>query len=234
VRVVHTKAEFTHALDGERAAGRTVGLVPTMGALHDGHASLVRAAAAENDVVAVTVFVNPLQFAPTDDLDAYPRDLDGDVRTAEVNGAHLVFAPSVEEMDMGHTTVSVGPLSTALEGESRPGHFDGVATVVSTLFHLAGRCRAYFGEKDYQQVAVLRRLAQDLKFPVEVVACPTVRDLDGVALSSRNAYLTAEERAAAPVLFRSLRSGAAAILAGERDPAVVARLEGVAGRVLRA
>jgi pantoate--beta-alanine ligase len=172
----------------------------------------------------VTVFVNPLQFAPTDDLDAYPRDLDGDVRVAADNGAALVFAPSLQEMEMGATLVTVGPLSTALEGESRPGHFDGVATVVSKLFHLAGRCRAYFGEKDYQQVAVIRRLVDDLSFPVEVVPCPIVRDVDGVALSSRNAYLTPDERAAAPVLSRALQAGIATVRAGERDAATVRRL----------
>jgi pantoate--beta-alanine ligase len=224
VRLILTKAELGQALDDERAAGRTVGLVPTMGALHDGHASLVRRAAEENDVVAVTVFVNPLQFAPTDDLAAYPRDLDGDVAIAEKNGAAYVFAPSVEEMAMGDTLVSVGPLSTALEGESRPGHFDGVATVVATLFHLAGPCRAYFGEKDYQQVAVIRRLVADLSFRVEVVACPIVRDVDGVALSSRNAYLTKDERAAAPVLSRALQAGVATIRAGEREAGTVQAL----------
>ena len=226
MRVITDPAELADLLDDERRAGRTVGLVPTMGALHDGHASLVRRAAADTDVVVVTVFVNPLQFAPTDDLDAYPRDLDGDVAIAARNGAALVFAPSVEAMAMGDTLITVGPLSTALEGESRPGHFDGVATVVAKLFALVGRCRAYFGEKDYQQVAVIRRLVDDLSFPVEVAACPTVRDTDGVALSSRNAYLTADERAAAPVLVRALQAGVAVVRAGERDAATVADLVG--------
>ena len=213
---------ITGAADLRRALdGRPVGLVPTMGALHDGHASLIRRAADENDVVAVSVYVNPRQFAPTDDLESYPRDLDGDVEVAERHGATVVFAPTAGEMAMGDTVVTVGPLSTQLEGESRPGHFDGVATVVAKLFALTGPCRAYFGEKDYQQVAVVRRLVHDLSFPVEVVACPTVRDVDGLALSSRNRDLTAEERAAAPVLARALQAGVAAVRAGERDAAAV-------------
>jgi pantoate--beta-alanine ligase len=217
-------AAFAEALDDERRAGRTVGLVPTMGALHDGHASLVERAAAECDVVAVTVFVNPLQFGAGEDLDAYPRTLDADVKLAEQAGASVVFAPSVGEM-YGHgtaTTVSVASsMTTVLEGASRPGHFDGVATVVAKLFAMAGRCRAYFGEKDFQQLAVVRRMARDLSFPVEVVGCPTVRADDGLALSSRNAYLTDPERTIAPVLHRALEAGARAIRAGRTDPEVV-------------
>ena len=224
MRVVHAIAEWSAFLDAERAAGRTIGLVPTMGALHDGHASLVRAAAAECDTVGVTVFVNPLQFGPSEDLDAYPRTLDADVALAEASGAAIVLAPSVEEMYGGGTvtTVSVADAMTGiLEGASRPGHFDGVATVVAKLFAMTGRCRAYFGEKDFQQLAVVRRMAADLSFPVEVVACPTVRADDGLALSSRNAYLTPEERAAAPVLHRALCAGRDAVLAGATDPAEV-------------
>jgi pantoate--beta-alanine ligase len=225
VRVLDTIAAFSAALDDERRAGRTVGLVPTMGALHDGHASLVERAAAECDVVAVTVFVNPLQFGAGEDLDAYPRTLDADVKLAEQAGASLVFAPTVREMygDGVVTTVSVaGEMTGVLEGASRPGHFDGVATVVAKLFAMAGRCRAYFGEKDFQQLAIVRRMAADLSFPVEIVPCPTVRADDGLALSSRNAYLTEAERAAAPVLHRALRAGVEAVLDGADPEPVMA------------
>jgi pantoate--beta-alanine ligase len=224
MKTLATVAEFSAALDAERRAGRIVGLVPTMGALHDGHGSLVERAAAECDVVAVTVFVNPLQFGAGEDLDAYPRTLDADVKLAEQAGATLVFAPTVAEMygDGTATTVSVASAMTAvLEGASRPGHFDGVATVVAKLFAMTGRSRAYFGEKDFQQLAVVRRMARDLSFPVEVVGCPTVRADDGLALSSRNAYLSDAERAAAPVLHRALRAGAEVVLAGGRDAAAV-------------
>ena len=223
MRVIERIADLRTVLDAERCAGRTVGLVPTMGALHDGHASLVRQAASECDVVVTTIFVNPLQFGAGEDLAAYPRDLDGDCRLAEKAGADLVFAPSVEEMYRTGvvTTVHVDGPSQGLEGASRPTHFDGVATVVAKLFNAAGPCRAYFGEKDFQQLAVVRRMAADLSFPIDVVGCTTVRERDGLALSSRNAYLTAEERQAAPVLHRALRAGKAAIQSGERDPSAV-------------
>ena len=226
LEVIHEKAALRKALDQARAAGRTVGLVPTMGALHDGHASLIRRAAAECDVVAVTVFVNPLQFDRADDLAAYPRTLDADVGVARRAGASLVFAPSAEEVYGGQsattTRVHVEGLADRLEGAARPGHFDGVATVCAKLFGVAGPCRAYFGEKDFQQVAVVRRLVHDLDLPVDVVACPTVRDHDGLALSSRNALLTGEERAVAPALHRALRAGAGLVAEGERDPEAIA------------
>ncbi len=226
MQVIERVAELAGALDAERAAGHGVGLVPTMGALHAGHASLIERAARECDVVCATVFVNPLQFGPGEDYDAYPRHLDADVAAAEKAGATLVFAPGPADMFPAErrTWVHVGGLGDVLEGASRPGHLDGVATVVAKLFALAGRCRAYFGDKDYQQLVVVRRLVADLSFPVDVVACPTVRDVDGVALSSRNRFLGADERAAAPVLFRALRAGAASVLAGELDPAEVASL----------
>jgi pantoate--beta-alanine ligase len=220
VKVINRVAELSQALDDAREAGRTVGLVPTMGALHAGHASLIERAAAQCDVVAVTVFVNPLQFGPNEDLDAYPRTLDADVALAEAAGAAVVFAPSVGEMygEGTVTTVSVADtMTTVLEGAARPGHFDGVATVVAKLFAMAGRCRAYFGEKDFQQLAIVRRMASDLSFPVEIVPCPTVRADDGLALSSRNAYLSPEERAVAPVLHEALQAGAAAVGNGD-DP----------------
>ena len=228
MQVIRQTAQFTAALDAERSAGRAVGLVPTMGSLHDGHASLIRRAATECDVVAVTVFVNPLQFGPGEDFDAYPRDLEADVAAAERAGATFVFAPTVEEMfpvERG-TSVHVAGLGDLFEGSSRLGHFDGVATVVAKLFALAGPSRAYFGYKDYQQLLVVRRMVSDLSFPVEVVGCPTVRDIDGVALSSRNCNLGPEERAAAAVLYRGLRAGAASVLAGELDPSEVRSLIG--------
>jgi pantoate--beta-alanine ligase len=228
VKTLHTIAELRPLLDGERAAGRSVGLVPTMGYLHEGHLSLMRQARADTDVTVASIFVNPLQFGVGEDLDAYPRDLDRDGRLAEAAGVDLLFVPSADEMfpQPVLTTVSVGQVSEPLEGTARPGHFAGVATVVAKLFAIVGPCRAYFGEKDFQQLAVVRRMARDLSLPVEVVGCPTARELDGLALSSRNSYLTAGEREAAPVVYRALRAGVAAILAGERDPTPVRALMG--------
>jgi pantoate--beta-alanine ligase len=225
VALAETIETFRKELDAARAEGKTVGLVPTMGALHDGHASLIRRAARECDVVAVTVFVNPLQFGANEDLAAYPRTLDADCALAAAAGAHIVFAPSVEEMYPGdvHTSVSVSGVSEVLDGASRPGHFDGVATVVAKLFSIAGTCRAYFGEKDFQQLAVVRRMAHDLSMPVDIVGCQTVREPSGLARSSRNAYLNDAERDAAAVLSRALREGVALIDGGERDPQAVSR-----------
>jgi pantoate--beta-alanine ligase len=223
VKSIATIPELRAALDETRAAGRTVGFVPTMGYLHEGHASLMRAARAETDVVVASLFVNPLQFGAGEDLDAYPRDLDRDTALAAEAGVDLLFVPPVGEMypEPVLTTVTVAQVSAPLEGASRPTHFAGVATVVAKLFSIAGPCRAYFGAKDWQQVAVVRRMARDLSMPVEVVACPTLREPDGLAMSSRNVYLTPEQRAAAPVVHTALRAGAAAIGAGERDPAAV-------------
>ena len=223
MRVITTTTAFSEALEAQRALGRRVGLVPTMGSLHAGHRGLVARAAAECDVVAVTVFVNPLQFDAAEDLARYPRDLEGDVALAEAAGATVVFAPAVEEMYRGFpapraTTVHVGGVAEVLEGAARPGHFDGVATVVTKLFSLAGSSRAYFGEKDYQQLAVVRTLVAELSLPVEVVACPTVREPDGLALSSRNVRLSAAQRRAATALPRSLEAGRRALEEGVRDP----------------
>jgi pantoate--beta-alanine ligase len=175
--------------------------------------SLIRRAAAECDVVGVTDYVNPLQFGSGEDLSAYPRDIERDCELAEEAGAAFVFAPSVEEMwpEDPLTTVSVRGLTDRLEGESRPGHFDGVTTIVTKLLALSGPCFAYFGEKDYQQLVVVRRMIADLSLPVELIACPTVRETDGLALSSRNAYLTEEERAAAPHLYYALLAGKRAV-----------------------
>jgi pantoate--beta-alanine ligase len=219
-------ADLRAVLDAERSAGRRVGFVPTMGYLHEGHASLMARARADDDLVVASIFVNPLQFGPSEDLAAYPRDLGRDLRLAERTGVDAVFVPAVEEMypEPVVTTVSVAGLSAAWEGTSRPTHFAGVATVVAKLFGIVGPCRAYFGEKDFQQLAVIRRMARDLSMPVEVVGCPTVREVDGLALSSRNSYLSADERAAAPVVHRALQAGAAAIRAGEHDPAPVREL----------
>jgi pantoate--beta-alanine ligase len=219
VRVLDRGDQLRKELDAARAAGRRVGLVPTMGALHEGHVSLIRRSAAECDVTAVTVFVNPLQFSANEDFDQYPADLDHDLEVASASGAAVLFAPSVEEMYPGgppSVTVHVAGVDT-LEGASRPGHFDGVGTVVAKLFNLAGPCRAYFGEKDWQQLEVVRRLAADLSFPVEVVGCPTVREPDGLACSSRNVRLSPEEREAATVLYRALSTAAIAMAAGECD-----------------
>ena len=235
MRRIATVAELRAVLDAERAAGRRVGFVPTMGYLHEGHVSLMRAARAEADVVVTSIFVNPLQFAAHEDLDDYPRDLDRDASLAEGAGVDLLFVPSVAEMypdpvpgGLLATTVSVAGVSEHMEGVSRPTHFSGVATVVAKLFSIVGPCRAYFGEKDFQQLAVVRRMVADLSLPVEVVGCETVREDDGLAMSSRNAYLSPEQRAAAPVVHRALRAGAAAVLAGEREPgAVRAAIAGV-------
>ena len=223
MQVLSTKAEFRDHLDAVRALGRSVGLVPTMGALHDGHLSLLRAAASECDVVALTIFVNPLQFGAGEDLSAYPRPLERDLELAEMAAADVVFTPSTEEMypEPTLTNVHVSRLTAGMEGASRPTHFDGVTTVVTKLFNIAGPCRAYFGEKDFQQLAVVRRMAADLDQPVTVVGCPIVRETDGLAMSSRNVYLSASEREAATVVNRALRAGAAMISAGERDPSVI-------------
>ena len=216
MRVLDRGDQLRKELDAARAAGRTVGLVPTMGALHEGHASLIRRSASECDMTAVTVFVNPLQFeqselGPSEDFATYPRDLAADVEVAAAAGAEVLFAPPVDDMYPGGAPAVRVAVSgeDGLEGASRPGHFDGVATVVAKLFNLAGPCRAYFGEKDWQQLRVVRRLVADLSFPVEVADCPTVREPDGLAMSSRNVRLSPEERRAATVLYRALTAGAA-------------------------
>jgi pantoate--beta-alanine ligase len=218
--------ELRTTLDFERSVGRSIGFVPTMGYLHEGHASLMRRASEETDVVVASIFVNPLQFGAGEDLDAYPRDLGRDVALAAEAGVDLLFVPEAAEMYPRPilTTVSVAEVSERLEGATRPTHFAGVATVVAKLFNIVGACRAYFGEKDFQQLAVVRRMVADLSFPVDVVGCPTVREADGLAMSSRNAYLTADERAAAPVVHQALRAGVAAVQGGESDPAAVRAL----------
>ncbi len=224
VPVVCTIDEIGSRLDADRRAGLQVGFVPTMGYLHDGHGSLMRTARAGNDVVVASIFVNPLQFAPDEDLDSYPRDLDRDIALAEANGVDVLFIPSGEEMYPDGpvlTSVSVAELSSRWEGESRPTHFTGVATVVAKLFNIIGPCRAYFGRKDFQQLTIIERMVHDLSIPVEVVGCPIIREPDGLAMSSRNIYLSPDERTAAAVLRRALDAGTAAIEAGERNPTAV-------------
>jgi pantoate--beta-alanine ligase len=228
VEVVDSVAGCRALLDRARAAGRLVGLVPTMGALHAGHASLIDRARAECDVVAVSIFVNPLQFGDPADIAHYPRTLEHDLVVCAEAGADVVFVPGVREMypswsEPPATTVSVRGVSERWEGASRPGHFDGVATVVAKLFAVAGPCQAYFGLKDFQQLAVVRAMADDLSLPVEIVGCPIVREPDGLALSSRNVRLSETERAAATVLSRALAAGRAAVEAGERSGAALAQ-----------
>jgi len=220
VIVVERIAELRDRCDAARRAGETVGLVPTMGFFHEGHRSLMRAARADHDLVVTTIFVNPLQFGENEDLDGYPRDLAADTVAAEAEGVDVLFVPSVPEMypEPTVTTVHVAGLTEGLCGAARPTHFDGVTTVVAKLFSIVGPSTAYFGRKDFQQLAVVRRMAADLDLPVEVVGCPLVREPDGVAMSSRNAYLSTDERRRAGGIFASLRAAAAAVEAGERDP----------------
>lgn len=208
MRVIRTIAELREALEYMRQGGHgPVGFVPTMGYLHEGHASLLRKAGEKSGTVVMSIFVNPLQFGPNEDFASYPRDEQRDLELAEREGVDLVFIPSVEEMypQPIRTGVSVSSLTTQLCGASRPGHFDGVTTVVSKLFHIVQPDYAFFGLKDAQQVAVLRRMVSDLNMNVDIIACPIVREEDGLALSSRNVYLSSEERRQALVLSRSLR-----------------------------
>jgi pantoate--beta-alanine ligase len=220
MEVVKDRRSFREACQAARAEGKEVGFVPTMGFLHEGHLSLVGRAREEIAFLAVSIFVNPLQFGPAEDLSSYPRDTDRDLELCEKEGTDLVFTPDADEMYPGgsaEVTVDPGPLGDRLEGASRPGHFRGVCTVVAKLFGLAGPCRAYFGDKDAQQLAVVRRMVANLDLPVEVVACPTVREPDGVALSSRNTYLSPEERRAATCLYEALARAAWLVEGGERD-----------------
>jgi pantoate--beta-alanine ligase len=224
--VVSTIAAVRQKLSAHRAAGRSIGFVPTMGYLHKGHMALVDRARAENDVVITSIFVNPLQFAPTEDLTRYPRDLPRDCAMLDAHRCDYVFAPAVEEIyptPMG-TMVDVAVLSSLLEGERRPGHFRGVATVVAKLFGIVQPDRAYFGEKDYQQLLLLRRMTRDLSMPIAIIGVPTIREDDGVACSSRNVFLRPDERAAAPVLSRSLAAAETAVAGGIIDARVLERL----------
>ena len=222
--MIATIAELRGIADAARREGRGVGFVPTMGAFHDGHRSLIERARRETEQVVVSIFVNPLQFPDPRDLERYPRTRDRDLRDAERLGVDVVFAPDEREMYPGGepaVTVDPGPLGDRLEGAARPGHFRGVATVVAKLFNAVGPCRAYLGEKDAQQLAVIRWMVRDLEFPIEVVACPTLRESDGLAMSSRNALLSPEDREAAGSLFLALSEAAERARAGERDAAAL-------------
>lgn len=221
---VHRTVESAQAWVGEqRRLGRRVGLIPTMGALHRGHLSLVEAARAQCDCVALTIFVNPTQFGPQEDLSAYPRPLEKDLEQCAAAGVDLVFTPDVESMypHDAATTVHVARLTEGLCGPHRPGHFDGVATVVAKLFHILPADAAYFGEKDYQQLQVIRRMARDLNIDIEIVGCPTVRDTDGLALSSRNAYLSAQQRIQALSLSQALFAAAKRVRNGAQAAAAI-------------
>ncbi len=221
-----TIADVRAACDAARADGRSVGFVPTMGFFHEGHRSLMRAARANDDFVVVSLFVNPTQFGPKEDLGAYPRDPGGDRAVTEAEGVDVLFTPTVDEMYPAgaRTTVHVDGLTERLCGASRPGHFDGVTTVVAKLFSIIGPSRAYFGRKDAQQLAVIRRMTTDLDLPVEVVGCPLVRETDGLALSSRNVYLEPDERQAATILSGALYMASEAVVRGQRDAVVLRQL----------
>lgn len=221
MNTVKTVRELRAAVARARSEGKRIGLVPTMGNLHSGHAALVTKAAQRADFVVATIFVNPMQFGPNEDLATYPRTLAADQERLLEAGCHLLFTPNVEEMYphgmADQTTVSVPVISEGLCGASRPGHFDGVSTVVSKLFNMVQPDLAIFGEKDFQQLAVIRALVRDLNMPIQIIGEPTVRAEDGLALSSRNGYLTADERAIAPQLYRVIQGIASAINSGDKD-----------------
>lgn len=216
MQLIHTKKDLASFLAQERAQGKTVGLVPTMGALHQGHASLVKRSVTENDITVVSVFLNPTQFNDPTDLEKYPRTLEADCRLLEACGAQAVFAPSVKEMypepDTRH--FSYPPTDSVMEGAWRPGHFNGVCQIVSKLFQAVEPDRAYFGEKDFQQIAVIRRMVADLGFKLEIVPCPVIREESGLAMSSRNTLLAADEKAIAPKIFQTMKASVA--LMGEK------------------
>lgn len=230
MQVVDTIAALRSARQGVRGS---VGLVPTMGALHAGHIALVEVARQQNETVLATIFVNPKQFGPSEDLAAYPRTLERDLKMLEDAGVDVVFTPTTDLMyPAGYQTyIEVEEVAKGLEGAHRPGHFRGVATVVAKLFNLSQADRAYFGQKDAQQVAVIRQMARDLNFPGEIVVCPTIREADGLALSSRNVYLNPEQRGAAGVLYRALRAAAERYAHGEREPQ---RLRAIMEQTLKA
>lgn len=224
MKILTTIDDCRAAVREAQRSGLVVGLVPTMGALHDGHMSLVRAAKARCGWIVATIFVNPMQFGPHEDFAAYPRPLDADLAQCRSAGVNAVFAPSVEVMYGAdtRTIVQVSKLTDGLCGPFRPGHFDGVATVVAKLFHIAPADLAFFGEKDYQQLMVIRQMAADLNFPIEIVGCPTLREPDGLAMSSRNAYLSPPERAQAVSISRALFEARNAVAAGNNDAKAIA------------
>lgn len=224
MKTLRTVSQLREHVRGERANGRTIGLVPTMGAFHAGHVSLMEQARKTTDVVVVSLFVNPTQFGAGEDLSAYPRDEARDAEIAAAAGVDVLFAPPVEEVypDGFQTTVTVGELAQPLEGAQRPGHFDGVATVVVKLLNMVGADVAFFGQKDAQQALIVRRVVHDLDIPARIEVCPTIREADGLAMSSRNAYLAPAERERAIALRRALDAAEQAVAAGERDAGAVA------------
>lgn len=226
MEIVRQASQLTSRLQVEPGSNRSVGLVPTMGALHAGHFSLVERARTRADLVVVSIFVNPLQFAPNEDFERYPRDLESDSDALRQRGVDIVFSPSATDLypSSFSTQVQLPALSRRLCGTSRPGHFEGVATVLTKLFNIVRPDVAFFGQKDAQQLVIVRRLAADLNFPIEIVGCPIVRDTDGLALSSRNALLNPAERRAAPVLFRGLLRAAERFAAGERNASTLVGL----------
>jgi len=221
--IVKTIKEVREKVKEWRDAGLSVGLVPTMGYLHEGHASLIKTSSSANDRTVVSVFVNPIQFGPSEDLESYPRDIEHDSEIAQAAGADLIFNPEPEEMylDNFSTFVDMTGLTEELCGLSRPGHFRGVCTVVTKLFNIVKPDRAYFGKKDAQQLAVIRHMVQDLNVDIEVVGCPIVREEDGLAKSSRNTYLSPEERKAAVVLSKSINAGKEMVKSGEKDAGII-------------
>ena len=226
MKIVETIKDVREQVKEWKKQGLSVGLVPTMGYLHEGHKSLIDRAVAENDKVVVSVFVNPMQFGPTEDLESYPRDMERDVALCENAGAALVFHPEPSEMyeDDFSSFVDMNTLTGGLCGKTRPIHFRGVCTVVAKLFNIVTPDRAYFGQKDAQQLAVIRHMVSDLSFGIEIVGCPIIREKDGLAKSSRNTYLSAEERNAALILSQSLKEGKALVEAGEKDAAKIKKV----------
>jgi pantoate--beta-alanine ligase len=225
MKTITAIAEMQALADALRTQGKAIGFVPTMGFLHEGHLSLMRRAREENDVVVASIFVNPTQFGPQEDLDRYPRDAGGDAAKCSSTSVDILFLPTAAEMypEKPSVFVTVKGLSDVLEGAVRPGHFQGVATVVAKLFHIVKPRRAYFGQKDYQQCAVVRRMVRGLDLDVEIVVMRTVREIDGLAMSSRNAYLDGEQRRKAACLYRALRAGEELAQAGTIDPEEVRR-----------
>ena len=223
MKILTTVKEVREYVKGARMAGKTVGLVPTMGYLHEGHASLVKKSVAECDVTIVSIFVNPTQFAPNEDFDAYPRDLEHDVKLLTECGADCVFHPEADEMYFPDATTTIVPdvLSKNLCGKTRPIHFGGVCTVVGKLFNIVTPDKAFFGQKDAQQLAIIKRMVRDLNFPVEVIGCPIIREEDGLAKSSRNTYLNEDERKAALCLSQAVRIGQDMVKSGEKSTKVI-------------
>lgn len=223
MRVITTIEEMQNTISHAKQDGQSIGYVPTMGFLHEGHLTLMEKAREENDIVVISIFVNPLQFGPTEDLSSYPRDFERDKELAEKKMVDYIFYPSVEEMypHPSSITIKVNERTDVLCGKSRPGHFDGVATVLTKLFHIVQPERAYFGTKDAQQVAVVEGLVNDFHFPIEIIPVETVREMDGLAKSSRNVHLLPNEREQAPILYQSLLRAKEMILEGERNPQTV-------------